>query len=54
MQKLCYWNAVLTTVKCMQRHDTNARILAPGMLFLTRAYSTYEGAADIILKHNGE
>lgn len=53
MRTLCSWGAVLTTVKCMQRHNSNGRILAPGMLFLTRAHSTYEGAEEIILKNGG-
>ncbi len=49
MKQVCDWDAVRTCIKCMQRHNNDARVLAPGMHFLTRAVKSYEPAAGVLL-----
>jgi hypothetical protein len=43
-------NAVGTTLQCMKRHITNADVLAPAMLLLTRMASQVPEAMEVILK----
>lgn len=42
--------AVVTTLKCMQRHIANGEVLAPGMLFLTRAAAMHPDALRKLLE----
>jgi len=52
MRAVCDWGAVLVTIKCMQRHITNPRVLAPAIHFLTRASAQYPSAAKTLLDNN--
>lgn len=51
MKVLVDWGAIVTTIKCMQRHITNPRILAPAIHFLTRACAMYPRAAKIMIEN---
>lgn len=50
IQALCQDNCVSVTLKCMARHKANAGVLAPAILFLTRAANGHPPAMDYILK----
>ena len=47
---LCHDKALITVINCMKRHMSNADVLAPGMLFLTRASASYPLAMETVLR----
>lgn len=48
--ELCEAKVIQVILRCMRKHDRNAGILAPAILFITRSASIYPPAMAVILK----